>query len=189
MALLMVPVLVLLGLALVVVMWGIGIYNGLVAARNRVKESWAQVDVQLKRRFDLIPNLIETVKGYMQHERGTLEAVTQARAAVSGAGNLPQRVEAEAGLTAALGRLFAVAEAYPDLKASTNFASLQEELASTENKIGFARQFYNETVMNLNNKVQMFPGNLVAGMFHFGAETFFEVKDETQREAPKVSFS
>lgn len=176
-------------LALVVVMWGVGIYNGLVAARNRVKEAWAQVDVQLKRRFDLIPNLIETVKGYMQHERGTLEAVTQARAAISGAGNMAQRVEAEAGLSAALGRLFAVSEAYPDLKASTNFASLQEELASTENKIGFARQFYNETVMNMNNRVQMFPGNIIAGMFHFGQETFFKVEDEAQREAPKVSFN
>ncbi len=176
-------------LAVVAVMWGVGIYNGLVAARNRVKEAWAQVDVQLKRRFDLIPNLIETVKGYMQHERGTLEAVTQARAAVAGAGTQAQRVEAEAGLTSALGRLFAVSEAYPDLKASTNFASLQEELASTENKIGFARQFYNETVMNMNNRVQMFPGNIIAGMFHFAPETFFEVKDEVQREAPKVSFN
>lgn len=189
MALLLVPVLVVLGAAALLLMWGIGVYNGLVAARNRVKEAWAQVDVQLKRRFDLIPNLIETVKGYMQHERGTLEAVTAARAAVAGAGTQAQRVEAEAGLGAALGRLFAVSEAYPDLKASQNFASLQEELASTENKIGFARQFYNETVMNLNNKVQMFPGNVVAGMFHFGPETFFEVKDEVQREAPKVSFS
>jgi LemA protein len=189
MAFLLVPVLVLLGLAAVLVMWGIGVYNGLVAARNRVKESWAQVDVQLKRRFDLIPNLMETVKGYMQHERATLEAVTAARAAVGGAGTQAQRVAAESGLTAALGRLFAVSEAYPDLKASANFASLQEELASTENKIGFARQFYNETVMNLNNKVQMFPGNIVAGMFHFGAEPFFEVKDEAQREAPKVSFN
>lgn len=189
MAFLLVPVLVLLGLAAVLVMWGIGVYNGLVAARNRVKESWAQVDVQLKRRFDLIPNLMETVKGYMQHERATLEAVTAARAAVGGAGTQEQRVAAESGLTAALGRLFAVSEAYPDLKASANFASLQEELASTENKIGFARQFYNETVMNLNNKVQMFPGNIVAGMFRFGAEPFFEVKDEAQREAPKVSFN
>ena len=189
MALLMVPLLVVLGAAALLLMWGIGVYNGLVAARNRVKEAWAQVDVQLKRRFDLIPNLIETVKGYMQHERGTLEAVTAARAAVGGAGSQAQRIEAEAGLGAALGRLFAVSEAYPDLKASQNFASLQEELASTENKIGFARQFYNETVMNLNNKVQMFPGNVVAGLFHFGPETFFEVKDEVQREAPKVSFN
>jgi LemA protein len=189
MGFLVVPILVLLGLAAVLAVWGIGVYNGLVAARNRVKESWAQVDVQLKRRFDLIPNLMETVKGYMQHERGTLEAVTAARAAVSGAGTQAQRVQAEAGLSAALGRLFAVAEAYPDLKASANFASLQEELASTENKIGFARQFYNETVMNLNNKVQMFPGNIIAGLFRFGTETFFEVKDEAQREAPKVSFS
>ena len=189
MAFLVVPLLVLLGLAAVLAMWGIGVYNGLVAARNRVKESWAQVDVQLKRRFDLIPNLMETVKGYMQHERATLAAVTAARAAVAGAGTQAQRVEAEAGLTGALGRLFAVSEAYPDLKASANFASLQEELASTENKIGFARQFYNETVMNLNNKVQMFPGNIIAGMFRFGTETFFEVKDEAQREAPKVSFN
>jgi len=189
MGFLVVPVLVLLGLAAVLAVWGIGVYNSLVAARNRVKESWAQVDVQLKRRFDLIPNLIETVKGYLQHERGTLEAVTAARAAVGGAGSQAQRVAAEAGLSAALGRLFAVAEAYPDLKASANFASLQEELASTENKIGFARQFYNETKMNLNNKVQMFPGNIIAGMFRFGTETFFEVVDEAQREAPKVSFS
>lgn len=183
------PLMILMSIAAVLAIWGVGVYNGLVAARNRVKESWAQVDVQLKRRFDLIPNLIETVKGYMQHERGTLEAVTAARAAVGGAGSQAQRIEAEAGLSAALGRLLAVSEAYPDLKASANFASLQEELASTENKIGFARQFYNETVMNLNNRVQMFPGNVIAGMFHFGPETFFEVKDEAQREAPKVSFN
>ncbi len=185
------PLLVILGLIVVVVVWVIGIYNSLVRLRNRVKEAWAQVDVQLKRRFDLIPNLMETVKGYMSHERETLEAVTQARAAVAGAGagNMAGRMEAEAGLGAALGKLLVTVEAYPDLKASTNFLALQEELSSTENKISFARQFYNETVMNLNNKVQMFPGNIIAGMFNFENETFFELEDEAQREAPKVDFS
>ncbi|MBU8871836.1 MAG: LemA family protein [Gemmatimonadales bacterium] len=185
----MIAFFILLGVIVVLVGWVVGIYNSLVGLRNRVKEAWAQVDVQLKRRFDLIPNLIETVKGYMSHERETLEAVTQARAAISGAGNMPDRMNAEGGLTAALGRLFAVSESYPDLKASTNFLSLQEELASTENKISFARQFYNETVMRMNNKVQMFPGNIIAGMFNFQNEEFFEVTDEEQREAPKVDFN
>lgn len=185
----MIAFFVLLGIIVVIVVWIIGIYNSLVGLRNRVKESWAQVDVQLKRRFDLIPNLMETVKGYMSHERETLEAVTKARTAVSGAGDMESRMAAEAGLTGALGRLFAVSEAYPDLKASTNFLALQEELTSTENKISFARQFYNETVMNFNNKVQMFPGNIIAGMFNFVAEKFFEIEDEAEREAPKVDFS
>jgi LemA protein len=185
----MIALLVLLGLIVVVAMWVVGLYNGLVGLRNQVKEAWAQVDVQLKRRFDLIPNLMETVKGYMNHERETLESVTQARAAISGAGGLPERMQAESGLTAALGRLFAVAESYPDLKASTNFLSLQEELASTENKISFARQFYNQAVMKMNNKVQMFPSNIIAGMFNFKEEEFFEVEEEAQREAPKVDFS
>ena len=181
--------LIFLGLIVAVVMWLVGIYNGLVGLRNQVKEAWAQVDVQLKRRYDLIPNLIETVKGYMTHERDTLEAVTNARAAVQGAGGLPERMAAEGGLTQALGRLFAVSEGYPDLKASTNFLALQEELSTTENKISFARQFYNETVMNFNNKVQMFPGNIIAGMFNFQNEEFFELEDEAEREAPKVDFS
>ena len=181
--------LIFLGLIVAVVMWLVGIYNGLVGLRNQVKEAWAQVDVQLKRRYDLIPNLIETVKGYMTHERDTLEAVTNARAAVQGAGGLPERMAAEGGLTQALGRLFAVSEGYPDLKASTNFLALQEELSTTENKISFARQFYNETVMRMNNKVQMFPSNIVAGMFNFKEEEFFEVTDETERAAPKVDFS
>ena len=187
----MIAFFILLGLIAVLVGWVVGIYNSLVGLRNRVKEAWAQVDVQLKRRFDLIPNLMETVKGYMNHERETLEAVTQARAAISGAGagNMAERMDAEGGLTAALGRLFAVSESYPDLKASTNFLSLQEELASTENKISFARQFYNETVMRMNNKVQMFPSNIIAGMFNFTAEAFFEVEDEAERAAPKVDFS
>lgn len=185
----MIPVLILLGIIVVVVAWVVGIYNGLVGKRNQVKESWAQVDVQLKRRFDLIPNLMETVKGYMSHERETLEAVTQARAAISGAGSMPDRIAAESGMTAALSKLMMVSEAYPDLKASANFMSLQEELSSTENKISFARQFYNETVMKMNNAVQMFPGNIIAGMFNFKEEDFFELTDEAQREAPKVDFS
>jgi LemA protein len=186
----MLPFLIILGLIVLLAGTVISIYNSLVGLRNQVKEAWAQVDVQLKRRFDLIPNLMETVKGYMQHERETLEAVTKARAAVAGAGagNLDARAQAEGGLTAALGRLFAVAESYPDLKASTNFLALQEELTSTENKIGFARQFYNQTVMQLNNRVQMFPGSIIAGMFNFKAGDFFELKDEVQREAPTVKF-
>ncbi|MFH1842107.1 MAG: LemA family protein [bacterium] len=181
--------LVLLGFLVILVFWAVGIYNALVRLRNAVKDAWAQIDVQLKRRYDLIPNLMETVKGYMTHERETLEAVTQARAAAAGATTIPDRIQAESGLTAALGRLFAVSEAYPDLKANTNFLALQEELTSTENKISFARQFYNDTVMNFNNKIQMFPGNIVAGMFSFKAGDFFELADEGQREAPKVSFS
>lgn len=189
------PLLIILGLIVLAVIWVIGIYNSLVGLRNQVKEAWAQVDVQLKRRYDLIPNLMETVKGYMSHERETLEAVTKARAAVgsagggTGGGDLAGRMAAEAGLGAALGRLLMVSEAYPDLKASTNFLALQEELSSTENKISFARQFYNEVVMRLNNKVQMFPGNIIAGMFNFAIETFFELEDAAQREAPKVDFS
>jgi len=191
MKMLTIPLLIILGLIVLAVVWVIGIYNSLVGLRNQVKEAWAQVDVQLKRRFDLIPNLMETVKGYMSHERETLEAVTQARAAVGGAGggDMEGRMAAEAGLGAALGRLMMVSEAYPDLKASTNFLALQEELSSTENKISFARQFYNEVVMRLNNKVQMFPGNIIAGMFNFAIESFFELEDAEQREAPKVDFS
>ena len=186
----MIPLLIFLGLIVGIIAWVVGLYNGLVGLRNQVKEAWAQVDVQLKRRYDLIPNLMETVKGYMSHERETLEAVTQARAAVGGAGgNMDQRMAAESGLSGALGRLFAVSEAYPDLKASTNFLALQEELTSTENKISFSRQFYNEVVMRMNNKVQMFPSNIIAGMFNFTAEKYFEIEDEVEREAPKVDFS
>lgn len=185
----LIALLVIVGLIVVAGGSVVGVYNSLVGLRNRVKEAWAQVDVQLKRRYDLIPNLLETVKGYMKHERETLEAVTQARAAVNSAGDMASRMAAEGGLTGALGKLFAVAEGYPDLKAGTNFLALQEELTSTENKISFARQFYNEQVLNLNNKVQMFPGNIIAGMFNFTEEKFFEVTEEEQREAPKVDFN
>jgi LemA protein len=186
-----IPLLIILGLIVVLAAVVVGAYNGLVRLRNQVKEAWAQVDVQLKRRFDLIPNLVETVKGYMDHERETLESVTQARAAVAGAtqgGNLGDRAEAEGMLGMALGRLLAVAESYPDLKASQNFLALQEELTSTENKIGFARQYYNQAVMTFNNKVEMFPSNIIAGMFNFQKSEFFELKEPEQREAPKVSF-
>jgi LemA protein len=168
----------------------IGTYNGLVGLRNQVKNAWAQIDVQLKRRYDLIPNLVETVKGYMQHERQTLESVTNARnlaQSLSSAG-VADRAKAEGELTGALSRLLAVVENYPDLKANQNFLALQEELTSTENKISFSRQYYNDSVLRYNNKTQMFPSNIIAGMTGFKAGEFFEVKNEVEREAVKVSF-
>lgn len=169
----------------------IGIYNSLVRGKNQVKNAWAQIDVQLKRRFDLIPNLVETVKGYMQHERNTLEAVTKARTTAQQAvsGSVAERAKAEGELGMALSRLFAVAEQYPDLKANQNFLALQEELTSTENKISFARQYYNDSVMKYNNQIQMFPSNIVASMTGFKAEEFFETTVAAEREAPKVSFT
>jgi LemA protein len=169
----------------------VGLYNGLVRLRNQVKNAWAQIDVQLKRRYDLIPNLMETVKGYMKHERETMEAVTNARnmaqqVANAGAG---ERGKAEGMLGQALGRLFAVAENYPDLKANQNFLALQEELTSTENKISFSRQYYNDSVLRFNNKIQMVPSNIVAGIFNFQLGEFFEIEVPAEREAPKVSFT
>jgi LemA protein len=183
--------LIILGVIVVLVFIVIGMYNGLVGLRNQVKNAWAQIDVQLKRRHDLIPNLVETVRGYMKHERETLEAVTNARArAVGAVGSGAASVsQAEGQLSQALGRLFAVAESYPDLKASQNFMALQEELASTENKISFSRQFYNDQVLQYNNKIQMFPSNIIASMFNFKVGEFFEVVAADEREAPKVSFS
>ena len=169
----------------------IAIYNGLVGLRNQVRNAWSQIDVQLKRRYDLIPNLVETVKGYMKHERETLEAVTKARnlAQAGAATGAAERGKLEGELSSALARLLAVAEAYPDLKANQNFLSLQEELTSTENKISFSRQFYNDAVLRYNNQTQMFPSNLVAGMAGFKSEQFFEVTVAEERAAPKVSFS
>ena len=167
------------------------IYNGLVRRRNQVKNSWAQIDVQLKRRHDLIPNLVETAKGYMKHERETLEAVTNARnlaQQVSSAG-AGERAKAEGELSSVLSRLLAVVENYPDLKANQNFLALQEELASTENKISFSRQYYNDSVLKYNNQTQMFPSNIVASMTGFKASEFFEVTLAAEREAPKVSFT
>ena len=164
-------------------------YNGLVRLRNQVKNAWAQIDVQLKRRHDLIPNLVETVKGYKNFERETLEAVVKARGAAVGAqGGVAERAKAEGELTSALSRLMVVVERYPDLKANQNFLALQEELTSTENKISFSRQFYNDSVLKYNNQTQMFPSNIVANMMGFKQSEFFEVKAPEEREVPKVSF-
>jgi len=183
------------------VIWAVAIYNGLVQLKNRFKNAFAQIDVQLKRRYDLIPNLVETAKGYIKHERETLEAVTKARNQALGAaqaasadpGNpaaMQALAQAEGSLTGVLGRLFAVAEAYPDLKANQNMLALQEELTSTENKIGFARQGYNDAVMQYNTKRESFPDNIFAGMFGFGpAELLQATESAEERKAVKVSFS
>lgn len=172
----------------ILIVAAIAIYNGLVTRRNQVQNAWSQIDVQLKRRFDLVPNLVETVKGYASHERQTLEAVMAARSRVQGSANSSARIEAEAALGGALGRLLAVAEAYPDLKANTNFKALQEELTSTENKIGFARQNYNDETTNYNNALQTFPSNLIAGMFNFQAAPLFALSSEAERAVPAVKF-
>jgi len=153
-------------------------YNGLVRLRNRIDNAWSQIDVQLKRRYDLIPNLVETVKGYAAHERQTLESVTQARANAINAQGPAQQAEAENVLSGALKSLFAVAEAYPDLKANQNFLSLQEELTSTEDRVAYARQFYNDSVLSYNNKLQTFPRNVIAGMFNFEKREYFEGEPE-----------
>jgi len=187
----MIALWVILGILVILIFWFVAIYNGLVRLRNQVKNAWAQIDVQLKRRYDLIPNLIETVKGYAKHERETLEAVTNARnlaqqASSAGAG---ERGKAEGALSAALGRLLAVAESYPDLKANQNFLALQEELTSTENKISFSRQYYNDSVLRYNNQTQVFPSNLIANIAGFKADEFFEVVAPEEREVPKVSFT
>ena len=167
----------------------VGFYNALVRSRNEVKSAWSSIDVQLKRRYDLIPNLVETVKGYAGHERQTLEAVTKARQqAVSFTGTLEERAKVENALTSTLRSLFALAEAYPDLKANQNFLALQEELAATENKIGFARQYYNDMAMRYKNRVEVFPSNVVAGLFGFRSEPFFEVEAAAERVAPQVKF-
>ncbi|HXV13116.1 MAG TPA: LemA family protein [Candidatus Krumholzibacteria bacterium] len=181
--------LIFLGVVVLAVMFFVGIYNSLVGLRNRVKNAWSQIDVQLKRRHDLIPNLVETAKGYMTHERETLSAITEARSRAMGAGSVAEKGVAETQLTQALSKFMVVVENYPDLKANQNFLSLQEELTSTENKIAFARQSYTDAVNFYNNKIEMFPSNVVAGMFNFRPETFFEIEDAAQREAPKVSFT
>jgi LemA protein len=189
-----------LGIVVALVVWAIAIYNGLVTLRNRFKNAFAQIDVQLKRRYDLIPNLVEIAKGYIKHERETLEAVTKARnvalaavqAASANPGNpaaMQQLGQAEGALTGVLGRLFAVSESYPDLKANQNMLSLQEELASTENKVAFARQAYNDSVMEYNTGRESFPNNLFAGAFGFGpAELLAATESAEERRAPKVAF-
>jgi len=190
---------IILGLIVAIILFVISIYNRLIAGRNRYKNAFAQIDVQLTRRHDLIPNLVETAKGYMAHERGTLEDVVNARnAAVSGlkaAAKDPtdpeamkRLAEAEQGLSGALGRLFALSEAYPDLKANQNMMQLSEELTTTENKVAFARQAYNDSVMEYNTMRESFPSNLIAGHFGFKAAELLEIEDEAKREVPRVSF-
>jgi len=184
----MVWVIVLLVVVALIVIALIALYNRFVRYRNRVDNAWAQIEVQLKRRWDLIPNLVETVKGYAEHERGTFEAVTEARANAQRAQGPAETAAAEGILGQALGRLFAVAEAYPELQADENFRQLQDELAGTENRIAVSRQVYNDTVLTYNNAIQTFPGVVLAGPFGFAKREFFET-DETQREAPQVDFT
>jgi LemA protein len=191
---------VLLVILVVLALWAVGIYNGLVAGRNGYKNAFAQIDVQLTRRYDLIPNLVETAKGYMKHERETLEAVIHARnSAVSGlsaaksnpgdAAAMQQLAGADNALTQTLGRLFALSEAYPDLKANQNMMQLSEELTSTENKVAFARQAYNDSVMSYNNRREMFPGSIFANMFAFLPAELLKIESEQKREVPKVQFT
>lgn len=185
----MITLLIIIGvLVLALIAWVIGTYNGLIKLRNRVQEAWRQIDVELTRRHDLIGNLVETVKGYAAHERGTLEDVMRARSAAMAPGQSPAaQAESEGLLTQALGRLIAVAEAYPDLKANTNFLALQTELSSTEDRIASARRYYNANVRELNTKVETVPSNIIAGIFSIGRAEYFEAVGE-QREAPKVDF-
>lgn len=175
-------------LLIVVAVLLVVLFNGFVRARNRVKESWSDIDVQLKRRYDLIPNLVETVKGYAAHETGAFEAVISARAKAMGASSVVDHAQAENALSGALKSLFALSEAYPDLKAVSSFNQLQTELSDTENKIQAARRFYNSNVMVLNNKVESFPGNVVASTFGFSKADFFELSDAAQREPVQVKF-
>lgn len=190
---------VLVFILVIVALWVVSIYNNLVTLRNRYKNAFSQIDVQLKRRYDLIPNLVEVAKGYMKHERETLEAVIQARNIASGArekaaanptdpGAIQNLMNAEAGLGGVLGRLFALSEAYPDLKANQNMMQLSEEMTSTENKISFARQAYNDSVMVYNTQREIFPNNIFAGIFNFSAAQLFEVTNPAEKEAPKVQF-
>jgi len=196
----LIVLLLIVGAGVLLALFAIGEYNSLVTLRNRYKNAFSQIDVQLKRRYDLIPNLVETAKGYIKHERETLEAVIAARNSAYSAGAKaaanpgdPQLMKeltgAEGGLTGALGRLFAVAEAYPDLKANQNMMQLTEELTSTENKISFARQAYNDSVMAYNTKREVFPTNIVSGMFNFGPAELFQIENPDEKQAPKVSFT
>jgi LemA protein len=184
----LIGLLVVVGAIVLAAVFVIGIYNALIRLRNQVDNAWSQIDVQLKRRHDLIPNLVETAKGYMEHERGTFEAITEARSRAMGANTPAEAGKAEGALTDALSKFMLVVENYPDLKANANFLSLQETLTSTENKIAFSRQGYNDQVLFYNNKIQMFPSNIIAGMFNFGKRDFFEIENEAEREVPKVEF-
>lgn len=184
----MIPAIIIIVILLVVVGAVIAIYNSLIQLRNQVDNAWSQIDVQLKRRHDLIPNLVETAKGYMKHERGTFEAVTEARSKAMGARTVSEHSQAEGQLSDALSKFMLVVENYPELKANQNFLAVQEELTSTENRIAFARQNYNDQVLFYNNKIQMFPSNMVAGAFSFSKRDFFEIETPTERQTPKVSF-
>jgi LemA protein len=185
----MLPLIIVLTVIVLLILFIIGIYNALVRFRNQVDNAWSQIDVQLKRRHDLIPNLVETAKGYMKHERQTFEAITNARSQAMQAKTVSEAGRAEGALGEAISKFLLVVENYPDLKANQNFLALQEELTSTENKISFARQSYNDQVLFFNNKIQMFPSNIVAGMFAFLKRDFFEIEAAAEREVPKVSFS
>ncbi|MCX6785785.1 MAG: LemA family protein [Candidatus Komeilibacteria bacterium] len=180
--------LIVLGAVVLIVLWLIGIYNGLIRLKNQTDEAWSDIDVQLKRRYDLIPNLIETVKGYASHEKELLENVTQARTQAMQASGPEEKSRAENNLSSTLKSLFAVAENYPTLRASENFAKLQDELSDTENKIQAARRFYNGNVRDFNTKIQIFPNNLIAGMLSFKVREFFQIENETERENVQVKF-
>ncbi|MDF1755816.1 MAG: LemA family protein [Verrucomicrobiales bacterium] len=194
-----ISIVVILALVVIPIIFVVGLYNGLVRLRNRYKNAFAQIDVQLKRRHDLIPNLVETAKGFMKHERETLEAVIAARNvahaarqnAVSNVGDaesMTALAQAESGLGGMMGRLLAVSESYPELRSNQNMLQLQEELSSTESKVAFARQAYNDAVMHYNNKIESFPANFIAGMFNFVKATMFEVSDDSERDVVKVEF-
>lgn len=197
MEILLIILAVLVVVALGIAFWVMGMYNGLVKLRNRYRNAFSQIDVQLKRRYDLIPNLVNTAKGFMKHERETLEAVIQARNMASSAregvnpedaASMSALMAAEGGLGSSLGKLFALSEAYPDLKSNTNMMQLSEELTSTENKVSFSRQAYNDSVTAYNTQREVFPANMIAGMFNFGEASLFEVANESEREAVKVEF-
>jgi LemA protein len=184
-----IAIIIVLVIVVLVVLWGVFTYNGLVRLRNQVQEAWKQIDVELTRRHDLIPNLVETVKGYASHERETLDAVVRARAAATAPGaSVAQQAQQEGELSQALGRLLAISEAYPDLKANQNFLSLQSELATTEDRIAAGRRYYNANVRELNTKVESIPSNIIAGVGHFARADYFEVENAQVRQAPQVSF-
>ncbi|MCH8005729.1 MAG: LemA family protein [Planctomycetes bacterium] len=184
----MIPTLIVFGVLVILVFWLIAIYNGIKRKQIGADQSWSDIDVQLKRRYNLIPNLVETVKGYASHERETLEGVTKARQQAIDVSGIRDQAQAENMLTGALRQLFALSESYPDLKANQNFIHLQEELTGTENKIGFARQHYNRSAAQYNEAIAVFPANTVANMFNFTTMDYFELEEEAQREVPKVKF-
>ena len=183
----MIAILIIGAILVVLAGYAIGVYNKLVKERNKVENQWSQIDIQLKRRADLIPNLVETVKGYAKHEEGTFKAVIEARNKAVNAGTVNEKIEANNELSGALTKLFALSEAYPELKANENFLSLQEDLKDTEDKITYARQFYNDAAMTYNNLIEMFPSNIFAGMFGFKKYDFFKATEE-EKETPKVKF-